>query len=103
MYICLGCGATFYSPKRITEVHTELEDRAEESFYVCPYCESGWYEETVACENCGTVIGESQGSYGLCPKCEIQAEEKFDSFLSTLSKEEIAYLNNQYDGRYFGE
>jgi len=56
MYICDDCGALFHFPTEIHEVHNELEDTPEETWYVCPHCNSTEYSEAVQCDLCGEYV-----------------------------------------------
>lgn len=68
----------------------------------CPEC-GGEYEKVRMCSQCDTYIGESQARFNLCLDCEIDAEKRFeDMLLASFTKAELEYLNNQYQGEYFG-
>ena len=68
-----------------------------------PACGSTNCEYARQCNKCGTNISDSQARFGLCPDCEIEAEVRFENLLAThFTKDELSYLNNQYDGRCFG-
>ena len=102
MYICLECGSVFDEPYVIYETHTELDEQPKETFYVCPHCKEPAYEETENCILCDKYIGKSQAQFHLCPDCEMEAEKRFKKILAeNFTKDEIKYLNNQYDGEYF--
>jgi len=101
-YICLECGKQFDTPDTVTIVHHELQGGAKEVFCYCPHCGDSQYEFAKECTICGTVIGETQARFGLCGGCEENADKKFRDALKQFKKEEIEYLNNQYDGDYFG-
>ena len=56
MYVCLNCSAVFDTPIPIHEYHDELDEKAIEEYYVCPYCKSDDYEEAVQCNLCGQYV-----------------------------------------------
>ena len=98
-YICLDCGNLFDD--------TELVDLSDKSVgytgYACPYCGSQDFEETVYCELCDRVIGKSQARFGLCPYCEEAVDRRFRNLLAqNFTTAELIFLNNQYDGEFFG-
>lgn len=103
MYICLECGHIFDTPRETTIRHTEFSGRSHKTIMECPACGSEEYEHAATCNKCGEYIGESQAAFGLCPDCEIKAEKRFNETLSEFTPGELAYLNNQYDGRWLGE
>jgi hypothetical protein len=103
LYICLDCGQVFNRPYVSRETHYEVDGNPTETFDLCPSCFSSDIEEADVCAICGVYIGESQAKYHLCPECEQAAEEKFKQVLKEgFTEEEIEFLNNQYEGRYFG-
>ncbi len=103
MYICLECGHIFDTPREAAIRHTELSGLSYETIMECPVCGSEEYEHAATCNKCGEYIGESQAEFGLCPDCEIKAEKRLNETLSAFTPDELAYLNNQYDGRWLGE
>lgn len=102
MYICLECGYTFDTPSEATIPHHGLSGRTLETVLECPACRGEDYEHACTCNKCGIYIGESQAEFGLCPDCEIKTEKRFNEMLSAFTPDELAYLNNQYDGRWLG-
>ena len=104
MYICVDCNRAFERPNKIHIIHDELPERSKETYRVCPYCESEVFEIAETCSLCESYINKEQSRFGLCSDCEISAEQRFEDFLKEeFTENELNYLNNQYDGRYFGE
>lgn len=103
MYICLTCRRVFEDPLIVPETHFELPEHPVEKFPVCPACEEANYEEAQECVMCDTFTEESQLKAFLCPQCQKAAEARFIRLLSdNFTREELEYLNEYYDGRYFG-
>jgi Zn finger protein HypA/HybF involved in hydrogenase expression len=103
MYICLNCGELFNEPHKVSEIHTELSERPLEIFRVCPKCGEADFESATDCENCGTMIGESQAKYGLCGDCEMKSDVLFRELLSeNFTENELHYLSAQYAWDYGG-
>jgi DNA-directed RNA polymerase subunit RPC12/RpoP len=103
IYICLDCGRVFNKPREAHEAHDELPERPYETFAECPGCGGEDIERAETCAECDAYIGESQARYNLCPMCESSAEARFKQILSEqFTKNELEYLNNQYDGLRFG-
>ena len=94
MYICLDCGNVFDKCEYET-------DEMGQKWQLCPVCKGESIDEAVHCKKCHEATGREQARYGLCADCETDAERRFINMLSKFTKEEIEYLNNQYDGRYF--
>lgn len=59
MYQCEECGQVFDEAKPMIEKHTEIPPPNEEVFYVCPYCHSSNYHESVQCSQCEDYIDKS--------------------------------------------
>jgi hypothetical protein len=99
----MECGKVFDSPRKRYEVHDELPERPYETYAECPCCGGAEIERTEICAKCDAYIGESQARFHLCPTCETAADKRFAKILSErFTKNELEYLNNQYDGVRFG-
>jgi DNA-directed RNA polymerase subunit RPC12/RpoP len=102
IYICLECGHVFDEPEIVLEIHDELPEHPVERFCACPDCGDGGFEEAQYCSLCRKPISKSQARFCLCPECEEAAEKRFKKILRELfTKNELEYLNNQYDGENF--
>ena len=98
MYICNECGETFWEPRQIVcSQHPEPEYEAT----VCPYCESGDYEQAYTCDNCGAAIPESQDAFHLCKECEAKLAEKFQAHLDKYTQNELDFLSWKWEGYAF--
>lgn len=104
MLICGNCGHAFETALQAHEPHPELDGCPSEIFCVCPRCGSGDIENARTCDICGEWYPvDALPSYGLCRKCLNASDERFKRLLSeNFTAGEIEYLNDVYDGAYFG-
>ena len=103
MYICKDCGERFFKPNRTREAHSECDGNPAEVFYVCPNCGSGSFDKASECSICGELFTGDELDHDLCQSCRHRAAERFKQLLDKyFTGEEIAYLNDLYDGEYFG-
>ena len=79
MYKCLDCGHIFEDgeEKRIREGEECHGFPCWREYAVCPLCE-GAFEETVACEGCGSAKLPDELTDGYCDECAEDDEDKED-------------------------
>lgn len=86
MYICKDCGEVFETTSYY--VNNEYYG-AEERLACCPFCK-GSVVRAEQCQQCGEWVADTTS--GLCPKCELEIQQKTNEFYKTLTDAEVTYL-----------
>lgn len=96
--ICRDCGRTFDEPEyRFVDDALAADER-------CPFCGSASFTDAAFCEDCDAPVPYEPGlEYQLCSECREALAEQFEALISrTFRPCEIKFLNDRYDGEYFG-
>ncbi len=98
-FICHECGRTFDEPEY------RFEDESLAATEHCPSCGSTNFTDAIFCEDCDTLTAYEPGrSWQFCPECREALAEQFEALISrTFRPCEIRFLNDRYDGEYFGK
>ena len=98
MHYCNHCGETFEETEEIRNYPVDgCYDY--ETYYVCPCCKSGDYEDAFKCKICGEYHPESEegDTEDVCKSCEDKIFKQFYSLLAlNFTSEEREILAQNY-------
>lgn len=101
MYQCDECKKTFEA----NEIERWVDERVGDSClysYHCPHCKSEEFGEVVECSRCGQEWNENELSYGLCPDCQKEIDERVRNFFKDMTNDEIDYIFEFFDDIMMG-
>lgn len=94
MKVCNVCGCIWDEEKQYERIHDVY----------CPECgEDDDIEDGERCVKCKDYFPKNTLLAGYCKGCGDAIDEAFREKISTFSPDEIAFLNEIYDGRWLSE